>query len=103
MRRGEGGVRTAGFVETEGKELMRFLHLGKDLVPVGPGEDFTREAGGGGFAICKCGDGTEQVVQAGNTGLRAPAPADPSGPLLVGLALARDRAGVYLRNFRRCC
>jgi len=43
-------MRAADFAETEGKELMSFLHLGKDLVPVWPGEDFTREAGWIGFA-----------------------------------------------------
>ena len=61
MRRSEGaaggGVRTVDFIEAEGKELMSFLQLGKDLFPAGPGEDFMREVGGGGFAICENGDG----------------------------------------------
>ena len=54
MHRDEGvasdGVQTPDFSKAEGKELMSFLHLGKDLVPVWPGEDFTREAGWIGFA-----------------------------------------------------
>src|SRR5579885_1695062 len=67
MRRGEGvpagRVQAPDFSEAEGKELMSFLHSGKDLGPVGPGKDFTGEAGGAGFAICNCGGGSEQVVQ----------------------------------------
>src|SRR5579885_2124327 len=118
MRRGEGvatrGAGVTDLVKAEGKELMSFLHSGKDLGPVRPGKDFTREAGGAGFAICKCGGGAEQVVQVWRDlrqlgrrrlwsgDLRDSAPADLSGPLLVGRALARDRAGIYLRNFRRC-
>jgi hypothetical protein len=126
VRRGKGaapgGVRVTGFVETEGKELMSFLHLGKDLVPVRPGEDFTGEDGWGGLAIGNSGDGAEQATHVlravrqgsglariwrfGAGGLRlsrgAPPAADLGSLLLVGRALARDRAGVYLRNFRRC-